>query len=906
MNERIADVLLGTGDPAAPALHDGERTWTHAELAAQVARRSDELQAVAQRERGVVLLSGAPSAEWITTYLAILASGHVPLLAGERHEVLERAWAPTAVVQEVDGELRATTGEQTGPRPALHPELALLLSTSGSTGSPKLVRLSHANLVANATAIASSLGLGAGDVGITSLPLHYCYGLSVLHAHLAVGASLVATRASVVDPCFVAALERHGVTSIAGVPHTFDLLEAAGPERIATSSLRLLTQAGGRLGGAARARWRERAAAWGVNFVVMYGQTEATARMAYLPPALAAQAGDRAVGVPVPGGSLDVVPVEGEALGEDGVGELVFRGPNVMMGYGVEPADLSLGSTLGELRTGDLGRFDPVAGVYEVVGRRSRFTKPFGLRIDLDGVEATLREAFGEAVVGGDDERLVVVAPGRAPAEVVAAAAAATGLPAAAVHVVVDRPVPRTATGKVDLAAVDALAPEPAPAADDHGERTAPSAVIARVLGRRDVAATDTFATAGGDSLSYVEASMRLEALVGSLPDGWQHLTMAELDGLAPSRRRARVDTTVALRALGIAAVVATHMKVGYLAGGAHLLLAVAGYNLARFNLDLASARDRVGATTRTLGRVVVPTVAVALVVLAMTDRYGWSTVGLVNNYLGPRHHEGGHWHFWFIEAFVQLTVVVTAVLAIPVVRRAERARPYAFAVGALAVALALRELTWWGIDDPYNLRFRTHGVAAFFVLGWVAQRATTTTQRVATSALAAVVTVGFFGEVPRESFVLLGVLALLWARSVPMPRVAIPVVASLAAASMWILISHFHVWPVLVDRLPLAVAYPATLAIGVAVWQVAERVPRALAPRRGGGARRGSEADPLPVGAVEHRPQRGPVDDRVVEVGRLDGLAEEDRPLGDAPHDDAVAHGGVGDVPAQVAHRPA
>ncbi len=260
------------------------------------------------------------------------------------------------------------------------------MTTSGSTGAPKLVRLSHRNVTSNAHAIIEYLGLDESDRGITSLPLHYCYGLSVLHSHLLAGASLVLTEASVVDPCFAAAMHHGQVTNLAGVPHTFDLLDRAGPDTIRTPSLRLVTQAGGRMAPERVTEWVARTEGWGAEFFVMYGQTEATARIAYLPPQLARRR-PGAIGVPIPGGSIDVRPLGGSL---DGVGELVYRGPNVMLGYTCTGDDLALGTTLDELRTGDLARFDADAGVFEIVGRASRLVKPFGLRIDLDAIEREL------------------------------------------------------------------------------------------------------------------------------------------------------------------------------------------------------------------------------------------------------------------------------------------------------------------------------------------------------------------------------------------------------------------------------------------------------------------------------------------------------------------------------------
>ncbi len=309
-----------------------------------------------------------------------------PCWPADHAEQLAAAWAAATVHADRAG---CDVSTRLAVRREVHPDLALLLSTSGSTGSPKLVRISRRNLLANAGAIVDYLGLSETDRAITSLPLHYCYGLSVLHSHLLAGASVVLTDASVVDPCFADALRNHGVTSLAGVPHTFEMLEHAGADRVGVPSLRLLTQAGGRMAPDAVTRWTARAETWGARFYVMYGQTEATARMAFLPPELAVRR-PAAIGRAIPGGELRLEPVDGQP---DDVGELVYRGPNVMMGYAERPDDLAEGALLDELRTGDLARFHADDGVFEIVGRRSRFVKPFGLRIDLDLIEQAVRDA---------------------------------------------------------------------------------------------------------------------------------------------------------------------------------------------------------------------------------------------------------------------------------------------------------------------------------------------------------------------------------------------------------------------------------------------------------------------------------------------------------------------------------
>ena len=241
------------------------------------------------------------------------------------------------------------------------------------------------------------------------------------------------------------------------------------------------------------------------------------------------------------------------------------------MGYAEQSADLALGHQLDELRTGDLARFDPDDGVFEIVGRRSRFVKPFGLRIDLDDVERALHtSAPGEVAVGGDDEQIVVVAPGADVAALASATARLTGLPGSRITVRGDTPVPRTASGKVDSVALRRLAApvatrEAASMSDGRdGRSEALVMAYAGTLGVRGVRPEDSFVSLGGDSLSYVECSIRLEAILGRVPPDWHHRSIRELASIElPRRRLSRIDTTVLLRAVGICLVVATHMRVG-------------------------------------------------------------------------------------------------------------------------------------------------------------------------------------------------------------------------------------------------------------------------------------------------------------------------------------------------------
>src|SRR5690606_20996277 len=386
-------VLFGaSSDPTASALVTADgTTLSHGELRERVTEAGRHLPDPAEGRRLVHLPMRSDLAS-VTAYLALLESGHCALVTScspDRTAPILEAYRPDVTATDDPREpFEVAPG---GAAHLLHPDLALLLSTSGSTGSPKLVRLSRDNVRSNALAIASALSLGPADRGITSLPLHYCFGLSVLHSHLVAGGSVAVTGHSVLDAEFWEAVDEHQVTAVAVVPHSVELLAGTGELDRPHPSLRLVAQAGGRM---PEGRVREVAALGrrrGFGLAVMYGQTEATARICVLDPELTPTHPD-AVGHPVPGTSLHLDHSVPGAV--DGSGEVVVRGPGVMMGYAEHTDDLALGAMLTELRTGDLGRVDR-NGVLRIVGRRSGFVKVMGLRIDLASVESALEAAGG-------------------------------------------------------------------------------------------------------------------------------------------------------------------------------------------------------------------------------------------------------------------------------------------------------------------------------------------------------------------------------------------------------------------------------------------------------------------------------------------------------------------------------
>ncbi|QWC84013.1 AMP-binding protein [Nocardioidaceae bacterium] len=833
-----------------PALVHGGGSTTYAELADAVERRRGHLG-----ERKLVLLEAGHDLDTVVTYLAALAGGHPVLLTepgrpGAISDLVE-AWDPDVLV----GPGIAPDGEPCVRREAtrhdLHPDLALLLSTSGSTGSSKLVRLSAAAVQSNAEAIADRLGIRGDDVAATTLPLHYCFGLSVLHTHLLRGATVWLTDLGVVDPCFWEGARRHGLTSLSGVPHTFTMLERVGFPRQAPDTLRTLAQAGGRMAPATVRDWAEIGADHGMDLVVMYGQTEATARMATLDPALVVEHPD-VIGTPLDGGRFSLRDVE-ERDGET-VGELVYSGPNVMMGYAEHPGDLSRGHEIERLRTGDLARRTP-EGLWQIVGRRKRIAKVMGLRVDLDRVQQRLADSLGDRdllVVDLDEEIGVLLAGaegGRpaSPQRLASEAAELAGVPPSAVVVTVIDELPLLATGKPDLVGAAALVRTRRPSAPDAGSLGTPgvAGAYATVLGRTPEP-TESFVDLGGDSLSFVEVSVRLEALLGELPGDWHLRAVGELEQLArgaasaahPSGWRAHLrlrtlDTSVMLRALAILAIVGTHAGLFSVRAGAHVLMAVVGYNVARFVLSRgADPRRRLAGLLRAARRVAVPSVAYLGALAVVGGGLAWHTVTLTTAWFGPEGWVAPDWRYWFVEALVACLVVALAVTAVTTwapLRRWERDHPFGFAVALVLVGMPTHlELIVWHERAIFH---RVEYVWWLFALGWAAARAVDARRRLVVSGLVLFAGTQFFDSPARTWTMIAGLLLLVWARQVRVPAAVVPLVATLASASLWIYLTHWQVYPPLEATSP-ALAVVASCVVGVAAWRVWETGARAVHER--------------------------------------------------------------------------
>lgn len=813
----FASDLAVHGERLALVAPDGSEI-SYRELDSRVTAAAQRLGTV----RRLVLLAAGNDVDSVVAYLAALRGGHPVLLAAsDRMPALAAAYDPDVVIDGGWRERRPDTAHQ------LHPDLALLLSTSGSTGSPKLVRLSADNLLANAASIAEYLDIRPTDRAITSLPMHYCYGVSVVNSNLLRGAGLVLTDRSVVDPAFWAAVPQHRATSLHGVPHTFDLLDSIGFERMDLPSLRYVTQAGGRLAPEKVARFAELGQARGWRFFVMYGQTEATARMAYLPPELA-RAHPSTIGVAIPGGEFRIA--------DDG--ELVYRGPNVMLGYATRAADLALGRTVSELHTGDLARRTP-EGLYELVGRKSRFLKLFGLRVDLDQVERVLAAEHIEAACTGSDQALVVAVQGVSsassarPAELIRHR---FGLPAGSIRVHRVNRFPRLPNGKLDYQAIAEADPVPATAARTVGGQGATvRQVFATVLGLRDVPAQASFVDLGGDSLCYIQMSIALERHLGRLPQQWPTMPVADLERLrTPPPRVATMETNILLRALAIVLVVGSHIKFFDILGGAHLLLVIAGWNFARFLLPASGKR-----IARSAALIAVPSVAWLAYRAAVTDDVTLVNVLLMNGFL-----QTGTEGYWFIEVLVHLLLALAVVFAVPAVRSTERNHGFAVALAALGIALLLHA------SVPDAASFAQHHMTAvgatwFFALGWLAQRAGTRAQKAVVLAISCALLPGTFGDPAREAVVLAGLVMLLVLARVPVPRPAVAGVSQIASASLYIYLTHYAVYPILLAHLPAPLVVVLSVATGVLAWQGAVLARNVLARFRPGAGKPAARVRP-------------------------------------------------------------
>lgn len=399
--------------------------------------------------RGLVFCMAKNTLDSLVGYITCLQSGlPIVMLDGSKHKEVIDALIDVYQPEYIwEGGLKET-GLKGGD---IYPDLALCLTTSGSTGSPKFVRLSVKNILANAESIAQYLEIDENERPLTTLPMYYSYGLSVINSHLIKGATILLTDKTYAQREFWNFMKEQRATSMAGVPYTYELLRRLRFFRMDLPDLKVMTQAGGKLNKDIAKEYIDYAAANGKKFYVMYGQTEATARMSYLPWE-SAQEKYASIGVAIPGGKFSLIDTDGNEIKEPNVdGELIYSGSNVSLGYAECREDLMKGDeNHGLLHTGDIARRDE-DGFYYITGRLKRFVKIWGNRCNLDATEQLVKSITTSCACAGVDDKITVfVTQEGLEQSIISLLSEKTGLNNRAFEVRVIDAIPVKDSGKID------------------------------------------------------------------------------------------------------------------------------------------------------------------------------------------------------------------------------------------------------------------------------------------------------------------------------------------------------------------------------------------------------------------------------------------------------------------------
>lgn len=527
---------------------------TYGDVIAESNRLAKDLSAGKQ----LVFIEARNTVPSVLAYIGALRGGHaVHLLDPDReedNEALIETYKPHVLVKcgQNDYKIERLHDEDLN----LHSELSVLLATSGSTGSPKLVKLSYDNIQSNTAAIVDYLDMTAHDKTVISLKFHYSYGLSIVNTHLAVGGTLVLTEQSVQNQIYWDLFKDHQATNFSGVPDTFKMIAQQGIDFSSFPALRIVTQAGGKLASEFVRRFAAEGKKQNWKFYVMYGQTEAAPRMSYLPPDLAEKHPD-CIGVAIPGGRLYLVDdahnrIEGTAH----EGELVYEGSNVMVGYAHSHKDLATKESIERLFTGDLAVKNE-DGLFRITGRRHRFVKPFGLRISLDDIENYLGQQNLRGFVVGQDRRILICTENQTvDQELLYQLADKYQLPASLFKAQKIDTVPLLSNGKIDYRRLESLYLKDLLDTQTGTTRfmafmkqfwselwalltgaghnwTSVVEIFTFLFPGKTITPESSFISLGGDSLLNVEMSICLQDYLGYLPPKWQCQSVFELQSLS-------------------------------------------------------------------------------------------------------------------------------------------------------------------------------------------------------------------------------------------------------------------------------------------------------------------------------------------------------------------------------------
>jgi acyl carrier protein len=850
------NTLEDKGDAPALITQEGEAvSYRRLSEHAEVWRKTyDDLWPGDATPQLLIALTIVPDLQVIAAYLGALRGGHSVMLGDcdlqDPDSNIVSTYRPNITVGRHNGSCRAIVASEAPI--ALHDDLRVLLSTSGTTGAPKLVRLSVGNIQSNADAIAEYLGVTPDERAIMSLPLYYSYGLSVLHTHLNAGASFVMTSDSITSPEFWALFKAQNASSLAFVPHQFELLEAVSFAKMDLPSLRYITQAGGKLAQQKILDFAKLGSEKGWSLFVMYGQTEASPRMAYIPPDDLVAHSDT-IGQAIPGGKLWVCDDDGAPVTSPKVaGELCYEGPNVMMGYAEAPSDLDAELEPALLRTGDIA-VQTDHGFFKIVGRKKRFVKLYGLRLSLDQMEQDLAAQNLPGFCMNVNDRLVILHKESVSGpDVQNFLADRYTLPTDAILPQMLKDTPLMSSGKVDYKALQATAKTAA----DHDALAANSAqtgakslreTIRRATRSTQITDTDSFNSLGGDSLAYIQVTLALEEALGLIPENWEQTPISDLEKLTPvGRGRSSIGTDVLVRLIAVSLIVINHAGLGMIkaGGGTWVLLIIIGHSFARFSRGSIAK----GAQFQTALKLLYPILPLYYLILFAADAAGRTVIPsmytLTNN-LGNEFSGFLVSPNWFVSLYVQVIIGLVVVLSVPSVTRTMTKDPWRLGLFGLGLTLAgsiafqLYANSMISADTPreeMSYIYRSPLTCLPFVaVGWMIACVDSDRRRWITVLAVIAVAAQFRGPEPYYSFVVgIGGLLLMARFTIAMPRILSVILRVAAGTTLFVYMLHavpiqvlvyetglnktLGLWPtaLLATLLAFVVAYLAKLAFDV------------------------------------------------------------------------------------------
>ena len=590
----------------------------------------------------------------------------------------------------------------------------------------------------------------------------------------------------------------------------------------------------------------------------MYGQSEACARIAYMPPKHLETYPD-CIGIAIPGGHLSLQDGNGKTIEAiDTPGELVYEGKNVMLGYASTTADLEKGREVTQLSTGDIGCIND-AGFYYITGRKNRIAKLEGRRYNLVEVESFVREMDKSAVCVSDDHHLFIGSDAELANETVKATAKRFGIAEVKISSHQFQSLPRLSSGKIDYTSVLSSF------TNRHDSKTSAAtwrsenevkekliACYAASFPEQQVNGYDSFASLGGDSLTYVGISIEIEALLGKLPERWEFesvqrlASQKHLNPRAPSRPHSvKVETSIILRVYAILAIVATHAGVFELAGGAALLMMLAGMNYSRFHLDHLLKRNFTPLVYSVIKNLLLPYWLLLWLSNFYQQGFTVSTTDflLVGN-LTRDFYPSAPFLTWFIQALVQAILLACLPLMFKPIRFWVSKNTLGYGVLLLSAATL-----WRVIDGAYGIGLdnfpndqRTAWVFWLFCFGLVFTQLKTMPQKLVCHFIVVSWALLFFsGDASRIFTISISAGLLIWLDRMPVTQAMIPFIKTLGSASIFIYLTHLtgvvSYFPPTDTYVGIGVRFFLGIAQGVLVWQgyryIESSIVQRLARRR-------------------------------------------------------------------------